>query len=38
MFPSNVVAGMMNFKAGEFFETAAAAERGAPKVSFQQPK
>jgi hypothetical protein len=29
---------MMNFKAGEFFETAAPAEREAPKVSFQQPK
>jgi LemA protein len=38
MFPSNVVAGMMSFKAGEFFETAAPAEREAPKVSFQQPK
>jgi LemA protein len=36
MFPSNVIAGMMNFKAGEFFETAAPAEREAPKVSFQQ--
>jgi LemA protein len=36
MFPSNIVAGMMNFKAGEFFETAAPAEREAPKVSFQQ--
>jgi LemA protein len=36
MFPSNVVAGMTNFKAGEFFETAAPAEREAPKVSFQQ--
>ena len=38
MFPSNIIAGMMNFKAGEFFETAAPAEREAPKVSFQQPK
>ena len=38
MFPSNVVAGMMNFKAGEFFETAAPAEREAPKVSFPTPQ
>jgi LemA protein len=38
MFPSNIVAGMMNFKASEFFETAAPAEREAPKVSFQPPK
>jgi LemA protein len=37
MFPSNVIAGMMNFKAEEFFETAAPAEREAPKVSFQPP-
>jgi LemA protein len=36
MFPSNVIAGMMNFKAGEFFETTAPAEREAPKVSFKQ--
>lgn len=34
MFPSNVVAGMFGFKAGEFFEVTAAAEREAPKVSF----
>jgi LemA protein len=34
MFPSNIVAGMFSFKAGEFFETAAPAEREAPKVSF----
>jgi LemA protein len=34
MFPSNMVAGMFAFKAGEFFETAAPAEREAPKVSF----
>jgi LemA protein len=34
MFPSNVIAGMFAFKAGEFFETAAPAEREAPKVSF----
>lgn len=36
MFPSNFVAGMMSFRAEEFFETAAPAEREAPKVSFQQ--
>jgi LemA protein len=36
MFPSNVIAGMMSFKAGEFFETAAPAEREAPKVSFKK--
>ncbi|MFC1968613.1 LemA family protein [Chloroflexota bacterium] len=34
MFPSNVVAGMMGFKASEFFEVTAAEERQAPKVSF----
>jgi LemA protein len=34
MFPSNVVAGMTGFKAGEFFEVTAEAEREAPKVSF----
>jgi len=34
MFPSNIVAGMFSFKTGEFFETAAPAEREAPKVSF----
>lgn len=34
MFPSNVVAGMMGFKVGEFFEVKAAEERAAPKVSF----
>jgi LemA protein len=36
MFPSNIIAGMMSFKAGEFFETAAPVEREAPKVSFKQ--
>ncbi len=36
MFPSNIVAGMMSFKAEEFFETAAPAESEAPKVSFKQ--
>jgi LemA protein len=34
MFPSNVVAGMGNFKQAEFFEVTAEAERQAPKVSF----
>jgi LemA protein len=34
MFPSNIIAGMFNFKAGEFFEVAAPEQREAPKVSF----
>jgi len=34
MFPSNIIAGMTGFKVGEFFEVTAAAEREAPKVSF----
>ncbi|MDD5083263.1 MAG: LemA family protein [Dehalococcoidales bacterium] len=34
MFPSNIVASMTGFKAGEFFEVTVAAEREAPKVSF----
>ncbi len=34
MFPSNVVANLTGFKAGEFFEVEVAAEREAPKVSF----
>jgi len=34
MFPSNVIAGMAGFKAGEFFEVTVAAEKEAPKVSF----
>ena len=34
MFPSNVVASMAGFKAGEFFEVEVAEEREAPKVSF----
>ncbi len=34
MFPSNIVAGMTGFKAGEFFEVTAGEEREAPKVSF----
>jgi LemA protein len=35
MFPSNVVAGMFTFKEAEFFKVEEAAEREAPKVSFQ---
>jgi len=34
-FPSNIIAGMFNFKTREFFETGNAAEREVPKVSFQ---
>ena len=34
MFPSNIIAGAMGFKASEFFEVEAAAEREAPRVSF----
>ena len=34
MFPSNIIASMTGFKAGEFFEVTAAGEREAPKVSF----
>ncbi len=34
MFPSNMVAGMTGFKAGEFFEVTPPEERAAPKVSF----
>jgi LemA protein len=34
MFPSNIIAGMGNFKAADLFETTVAAEREAPKVSF----
>jgi LemA protein len=33
-FPTNILAGMFNFKAREFFEISAPAEREAPKVSF----
>jgi LemA protein len=36
-FPSNIIAGMFNFKTREFFEITAAAEREAPKVSFSAP-
>jgi LemA protein len=34
MFPSNVMAGMFGFRAGEFFGVEAPAERAAPRVSF----
>jgi LemA protein len=37
MFPSNIIAGMSNFKAEEFFEVKAPEEREAPKVSFAKP-
>ena len=33
-FPSNIIAGMFNFKPREFFELTAPAEREVPKVSF----
>ena len=33
-FPSNIIAGMFNFKPREFFEINAPAERDVPKVSF----
>jgi LemA protein len=36
-FPSNIVANMLGFKQREFFEVSAAAEREAPKVSFNNP-
>jgi len=34
VFPSNIIANMMGFKASEFFEVTTAEERAAPKVSF----
>lgn len=34
MFPSNIIAGMFNFKQEEFFEIEDATEREVPKVSF----
>jgi LemA protein len=34
MFPTNIMAGMMGFKANEFFEVTLPEERAAPKVSF----
>ncbi len=36
-FPTNIIAGMLGFKSREFFEITAAAEREAPKVSFDAP-
>jgi LemA protein len=36
-FPTNMVAGMLGFRTREFFELTAAAEREAPKVSFNTP-
>lgn len=36
-FPSNLIAGTFGFKAKEFFELTDAAQREAPKVSFQAP-
>ena len=38
MVPSNIVAGMFQFKASEFFQIQAAAEREAPKVDFSKPR
>lgn len=34
MFPSNIIAGMFNFKAAEFFEVKDELQREAPRVSF----
>lgn len=34
VFPSNIIANLFNFKAREFFEVSAPAEREVPKVSF----
>jgi LemA protein len=36
-FPTNIFAAMLGFKQREFFELTAAAEREAPKVSFENP-
>jgi LemA protein len=36
-FPTNILANIFNFKAREFFEVGAAAEREAPKVNFNAP-
>ena len=36
MIPSNVVARMFGFKAGEFFEITVAEEKEVPKVSFTE--
>ncbi len=35
VFPSNIIAGMFGFRAGEFFEVTVEEERQAPKVSFK---
>ena len=35
MFPSNIIAGMFNFKGSEFFEVTTPEQREAPKVKFQ---
>jgi LemA protein len=37
VFPSNIIAGMFNFKPREFFEVSGPAERDTPKVSFGTP-
>jgi LemA protein len=37
MFPSNIIASMSGFKAGDFFEVKTAEEKEAPKVSFAKP-
>jgi len=34
VFPSNIIAGVFNFKAGEFFAVSDAAERAVPQVKF----
>ena len=36
-FPTSIFAGMLGFKAREFFEVTSTAEREAPKVSFNSP-
>jgi LemA protein len=38
VFPSNIIAGMFNFKPREFFELGTPAEREAPKVKFDTPQ
>jgi len=37
VFPTNIFAGILGFKTREFFEVSGAAEREAPKVSFNSP-
>jgi LemA protein len=34
MFPSNIIAGMFNFKEAEFFEVEDETERATPEVKF----